>query len=85
MLRRGITYVQGTMDRMLCTQCAAVSYSAAARTLVERGARCATCGAPLVHEPAEPAESPEPAVAMVRQRGSADEPAQSARRFERKA
>ena len=39
---------------MLCTQCAATSYSAAARTLVESGERCPRCGGPVVLEPAEP-------------------------------
>ena len=32
---------------MLCTQCAAVSYSAAAKILVERGERCPNCGGPV--------------------------------------
>jgi DNA-directed RNA polymerase subunit RPC12/RpoP len=32
------------LDEMKCTQCAALSYSAAARTLVERGYRCPQCG-----------------------------------------
>jgi hypothetical protein len=40
---------------MLCTQCAAVSYSAAAKILVERGERCPKCGAPLSLAPEESA------------------------------
>ena len=32
---------------MLCTQCAAASYSAAAMTLVERGQPCPRCGGAL--------------------------------------
>ena len=48
---------------MLCTQCAAVAYSAAARKLVEDGEPCPRCGGPLTleegsaREPA-PAEKP---------------------------
>jgi hypothetical protein len=38
---------------MLCTQCAAVSYSAAAKILVERGERCPKCGAQLTVAPDE--------------------------------
>jgi ribosomal protein S27AE len=36
------------MERMLCESCAAVSYSAAAKKLVERGATCPRCGGALV-------------------------------------
>jgi hypothetical protein len=36
---------------MRCTQCAAVSFSAAARPLVERGYRCPQCGGELVLAP----------------------------------
>lgn len=39
------------MDEMRCTQCAAVSFSAAARPLVERGYRCPQCGGELVLAP----------------------------------
>jgi hypothetical protein len=39
---------------MLCAECAAVSYSAAAKTLVESGERCPRCGGPLMLEEAEP-------------------------------
>jgi hypothetical protein len=42
------------MDRMLCTKCAAASYSAAAKTLVEGGHVCPACGGPLALAPAEP-------------------------------
>jgi hypothetical protein len=36
---------------MRCTQCAAASFSAAARTLVESGSRCPQCGGELVLAP----------------------------------
>lgn len=39
---------------MLCESCAAVSYSAAARQIVERGERCPRCGGPLRVENGEP-------------------------------
>lgn len=45
------------MERMLCAGCAAVSYSAAATRMVERGLRCPRCGGRLVVEP----HAPEPA------------------------
>ena len=45
------------MERMLCAKCAAVTYSAAARRLVERGERCARCGGELTVETVEPARS----------------------------
>ena len=32
------------MEEMRCTQCGAVSFSAAARTLIQRGERCPQCG-----------------------------------------
>jgi uncharacterized protein with PIN domain len=35
------------MERMLCEQCSAVTYSAAARMLIEQGDRCPRCGGPL--------------------------------------
>jgi ribosomal protein S27AE len=38
---------------MRCTQCAAVSYSAAARTLVEQGHRCPACGGEVALAPHE--------------------------------
>ena len=70
------------LDEMRCTQCAAVSYSAAARTLVERGDRCPQCGGELALAPVErqpvgvgPAESPGEAEAR--------EARERARRFER--
>ena len=42
------------MERMTCTECAAESYSAAAKTLVEQGDRCPVCGGELKVEPREP-------------------------------
>ena len=42
------------MDQLRCTQCAAESYSAAARTLVEQGYRCPVCGGEVVLVPQEP-------------------------------
>ena len=41
------------MERMLCAKCTAVTYSAAARRLVERGERCVRCGGELTVEPVE--------------------------------
>jgi DNA-directed RNA polymerase subunit RPC12/RpoP len=41
------------MERMLCAQCSAVTYSAAAKKLVERGERCPRCGGQLAVEPSE--------------------------------
>ena len=59
------------MDQMRCTQCAAVSYSAAARTLVSRGERCAVCGGEVVLDLEPPAT---PVASGARERGSADAP-----------
>ena len=42
------------MERMTCTECAAESYSAAAKTLVEQGDRCPVCGGELKVAPREP-------------------------------
>jgi hypothetical protein len=39
---------------MRCTQCAAESYSAAARTLIEQGERCPQCGGEMALAPEEP-------------------------------
>ena len=39
---------------MVCEQCATVYYSAAARTMVERGERCEKCGGRLVLAPPDP-------------------------------
>ena len=36
------------MNRMVCEQCGTIYYSAAARTMVERGERCSNCGGRLV-------------------------------------
>jgi Zn-finger nucleic acid-binding protein len=41
------------MERMLCDQCSAVTYSAAARMLIERGDRCPGCGGPLAVDDGE--------------------------------
>ncbi len=46
------------MERMTCTECAAESFSAAAKTLVESGARCPVCGGELALEPREPVTVP---------------------------
>jgi hypothetical protein len=62
---------------MRCTQCAAVSYSAAARTLVSRGERCAVCGGEVVLDLEPPAA---PVATGARER---KEPASSEGRFER--
>ena len=35
------------MERMLCEDCSAVTYSAAATLLIEHGQRCPQCGGPL--------------------------------------
>ena len=60
------------MERMLCEACAAVFYSAAARRLVNPGARCPRCGGVLLFEP------PEPVAAGA---GGASTPARQGRRF----
>src|SRR4051794_24119208 len=36
------------LNRMVCEDCGTVYYSAAARTMVERGERCSKCGGRLV-------------------------------------
>jgi Zn-finger nucleic acid-binding protein len=41
------------MERMLCESCAAASYSAAARQIVERGDRCPRCGGVLAIDTGE--------------------------------
>jgi len=65
---------------MRCTQCAAVSFSAAARTLVERGERCPQCGGELVLDP----QDRPVAVSAESGRREPAEPAEKAgRRFER--
>ena len=68
--------IRGTaVERMLCTECAAESYSAAAKTLVEQGDRCPVCGGELMLEPRERVPVP----AEMR---SGEQPA-APRRFER--
>jgi DNA-directed RNA polymerase subunit RPC12/RpoP len=37
-----------SLNRMVCESCGTVYYSAAAKTMVERGERCAKCGGRLV-------------------------------------
>ena len=65
------------MEEMRCTQCAAVSFSAAARTLVERGDRCSQCGGELVLG----GDSPPVGVVADGERGS--QPGREGRRFDR--
>ncbi len=36
------------MNRMVCEDCGTVYFSAAARTMVQRGERCSNCGGRLV-------------------------------------
>jgi hypothetical protein len=68
------------LDEMRCTQCAAVSFSAAARTLDERGDRCPQCGGELVLAP----ESKQAVgvVAETEGEAAAREERERARRFE---
>ena len=68
---------------MRCTQCAAVSFSAAARTLVERGERCPQCGGEvaLVQEPV--AVVAEGAKAQDAADGTATDGKSQGRRFDR--
>ena len=58
------------MERMLCAGCSAVTYSAAARMLIEQGDRCARCGGQLEIRDERmvtvPAEEPEPEEAEER-------------------
>ena len=42
------------MNRMVCEDCATVYFSAAARTMVQRGERCANCGGRLVLDDGPP-------------------------------
>jgi hypothetical protein len=63
---------------MRCTQCAAVSYSAAARTMVERGDRCTQCGGELALAPEEP-----PVGVAADPRAPAEASVERGRRFER--
>ena len=69
------------LDEMRCTQCAAVTFSAAARTLVERGYRCPQCGGEIALAP-----EPEPAVGVTAESpgdAAERETRERARRFER--
>jgi hypothetical protein len=66
---------------MRCTQCAAASYSAAARTLVSRGERCPQCGGELVLDLEQP--SPSPVGTGAREQDVPEPSEPSERRFER--
>ncbi len=65
---------------MRCTQCAAVTYSAAARTLVERGDRCPQCGGEIA---LAPEEQPVGVTAESAGEAEARELRERARRFDR--
>jgi hypothetical protein len=67
------------LDQMRCTQCAAVSYSAAARLLVERGERCPLCGGAMA---LVPDDAPVAVAAEAKEIGS-EEQNEEARRFKR--
>ena len=64
---------------MRCTQCAAASFSAAAKTLVERGERCPQCGGEMALAP----EQRQPVGVAAAQDGDDAEPQDAGRRFER--
>ena len=63
---------------MRCTQCAAVSFSAAARTMVDQGYRCPVCGGEVA---LAPQEAPVAVAADGQSGPKDDEP--SGRRFDR--
>jgi DNA-directed RNA polymerase subunit RPC12/RpoP len=63
---------------MRCSQCAATSFSAAAKTLVERGDRCQHCGGELTL-----AERRQPVAVAVAQRVDGDDTSDRERRFGR--
>ena len=71
------------MDEMRCTQCSAVSFSAAARTLVERGDRCPQCGGELVLAAPEPKQAVAVSVSETPAEAEARESRERARRFDR--
>ncbi|MEA2405015.1 MAG: hypothetical protein QOE08_1662 [Thermoleophilaceae bacterium] len=73
------------MNRMACQDCHSVFYSAAARTLVENGERCPTCGGRLRLEP-EPEGGDRVGVATERgsEPGGAHKPPDHSRRFSRR-
>ncbi len=60
------TYEAAVMNRMVCEDCRAVFFSAAARTLVEQGERCAVCSGMLRLEP-EPGRDERVGVAHPRE------------------
>ena len=70
---------------MTCTQCAAESFSAAARPLVERGYRCPQCGGELALAPQARAPEAEPVAVAAESKGDAErrEAQERSRRFER--
>ena len=72
------------MNRMACEDCGSVFYSAAARSLVDNGQRCETCGGRLRLE-AEPKRTERVSVGAEGERGSgpARPPRDGSRRFER--
>lgn len=63
---------------MRCTQCAAVSYSAAARTLVDQGHRCPVCGGEVALAPQE-----SPVAVAAEGEGAARQDEPTGRRFDR--
>ncbi len=66
------------MDEMRCSQCAAVSFSAAAKTLVERGDRCPQCGGELALAPDR-----QPVGVLAERPSESPEPSEGGRRFDR--
>ena len=81
------TYEAAVMNRMVCEDCRAVFFSAAARTLVEQGERCAVCSGILRLEP-EPGRDARVGVAhpqehRVQRADPADRPDGYSRRFYR--
>jgi hypothetical protein len=67
------------MDNLVCPDCGTTYYSAAAKTMIDRGERC-DCGAVLVL--AEEAEVPVPVPAAYAPRNG-ETPDQGGRRFRR--
>ena len=63
---------------MRCTQCAAVSFSAAARTLIAQGERCPQCGGEMALAPEEP-----PVGVVADASEDAEHRPEGTRRFER--
>ena len=63
---------------MRCTQCAAASFSAAARTMIEQGYRCPVCGGEVALAPQEP-----PVAVAADGDGASGPDERSGRRFDR--